>query len=217
MTTYRLTMFGSTSTLLAILPPVIASGVMLWYSLYRWKKQHEQNPPHRPLEPSCKVLFFPDAATARSLSNSSSSSDCVDKGSLSVLIETLQSAKKTLDVCVFTMSCKELGEVLINAHSKGVIVRVITDNEQSMVSGSITERLRKRGIQVRTDNSSYFMHHKFALVDEEVLINGSLNWTLQGVCGNQENVVITTTTDTVGPFNRHFERLWELYDPEKNV
>lgn len=208
-------MFTSSSALLAILPPILISGVMLWYSRYRWKKQREQEPPHGPLVSGCKVLFFPDAATAQSLTDSSSGTDCVDKGSLSVLIETLQSAKKSLDVCVFTMSCKELGEVLINAHSNGVVVRVITDNEQSMVSGSQIERLRKKGIQVRTDNSSYFMHHKFAVVDMKILINGSLNWTLQGVCGNQENVVITNTPDTTEPFNRHFERLWGFYDPEK--
>lgn len=217
MTTYQPTweMLTSSSVLLALLPPILISGAMLWYSRRRWKKRREQEPLQRPLVSGCTVLFFPDTATALSLSDSPSANDCVDRGSLSVLIETLQCAKKSLDVCVFAFSCKELGDVLINAHSNGVFVRVITDNEQSVVSGSQIERLRKKGIQVRTDKASYFMHHKFALVDEETLINGSLNWTLQGVCGNQENVVIATTPDTVGPFNRHFERLWEFYNPEK--
>ena len=207
-------MFSTTSAVLALLPPVLLSGLVLWYSSYYWKKREEKQPPRRPLEAKkSKVLFFPDSATAESLS--SSTKDCVDKGSLCELIETLQGAKKSLDVCVFTMSCKELGDVLINAHSNGIPVRVITDNEQSMVSGSQIERLRKRGVQVRTDNSAYFMHHKFAVVDEKTLVNGSLNWTLQGVCGNQENVVIETDPEVVLPFGRHFERLWNKYDPEK--
>lgn len=208
-------MLNASSALLAALPPILISGLVLWYSRYYWRREKEKNPPRRSTgaDHECKVLFFPDSATAQSFS--SSVEDCVDKGSLSVLIETLQGAKKSLDVCVFTMSCKELGDVLINAHSSGVVVRVITDNEQSAVSGSQIERLRKNGIQVRNDNSAYFMHHKFALVDEATLINGSLNWTLQGVCGNQENVVIATTPEVVAPFNRHFERLWEMYDPEK--
>lgn len=205
-------MFGGASTVLAVLPSVLVSGLILWYSSYYWKRKGEK---HRPLETKkSKVLFFPDSATAELLSSSSSAKGCVDKGSLCELIETLQGAKKSLDVCVFTMSCKELGDVLISAHSNGIPVRVITDNEQSMVSGSQTERLRRNGIQVRTDNSAYFMHHKFAVVDEKTLVNGSLNWTLQGVCGNQENVVIETNPDVVLPFSRHFERLWDKYDPE---
>lgn len=207
-------MLSTSSAMLAVLPSVVISGIVLWYSSYYWKKKEENNPPSRSLDAKkSKVLFFPDSATAQSLS--SSANDCVDKGSLCELIETLQGASKSLDVCVFTMSCKELGEVLINAHSNGVVVRVITDNEQSMVTGSQIETLRKKGIQVRTDNVAYFMHHKFALVDEKTLINGSLNWTLQGVCGNQENVVIEMNSDIVLPFGRHFERLWDKYDPEK--
>lgn len=131
------------------------------------------------------------------------------------MIETLQEARKSLDVCVFVISCKELADVLINAHRNGVIVRVISDGEQMTVSGSQIQRLRKVGIQVRNDSTSYFMHHKFAVVDDKVLASGSLNWTLQGVCGNQENVMITAIPELVAPFSRHFEKLWEMYDPRK--
>lgn len=202
--------------LLAALPTVVisglVSGLVLWCSQYYWRR--DKKPPCTYPVARCKVLFFPDAATAHTLSRERAGEDCVDRGSLSVLLETLQGTRKSLDVCVFTMSCKEIGDVLISAHSSGVTVRVVTDNEQSASTGSQIERLRRNGIQVRTDKSAYFMHHKFAVVDEEVVINGSLNWTLQGVCGNQENVVIMNAQEVVAPFSRHFERLWNMYDPE---
>lgn len=131
------------------------------------------------------------------------------------MIEVLQEAKKSLDVCVFVITCKELVDVLINAHRNGLVVRVISDGEQMTVPASQIERLRKMGVQVRNDSSSYFMHHKFAVIDDKVLASGSLNWSLQGVCGNQENVMITALPELVTPFGRHFEKLWEMYDPEK--
>lgn len=206
----------------ATLPTLLISGLALlygrWYYLEKRRKEEDSQSLVMEANNACKVLFFPDRATAQSLSSASSpvpgSEDSVDEGSLSVLMSTIQEATETLDVCVFTISCKELGDVLINAHHDGVIVRVITDKEQSFVSGSQVERLRRMGIQVRTDNTSYYMHHKFAVIDERIVINGSLNWTLQGVCGNQENVVITTTPKVVEPFCRQFESLWEMYDPE---
>ena len=35
------------------------------------------------------------------------------------------------------------------------------------------------------------MHHKFAIVDSNILINGSFNWTERAVSENCENVVIS--------------------------
>ena len=208
------------SSLLAALPTLLVSGLALWYGRrYYYERRKKEDSQPLVVDSSCKVLFFPDKATALSLSSASSpvpeSAESKVEGSLSVLMSTLQEAAKSLDVCVFTISCKELCDVLINAHHDGVVVRVITDKEQSFVSGSQVERLRRMGIQVRTDNTSYFMHHKFAVIDERTLINGSLNWTLQGVCGNQENVIISASPQMVEPFSRKFESLWEMYDPEK--
>lgn len=209
-----------TTALLATLPTILVSGIALWYHYYysrsrRKEEPHPQASPRTRPPTGSKVLFFPDDVTARSLSSKQPSESPVEQGSLSVLIETLQEARRSLDVCVFAFSCKELADVLINAHRGGVAVRVVSDNEQMAVSGSQIERLRRTGIQVRNDHTSYFMHHKFAVADEAVLITGSLNWTLQGVCGNQENVIVTSTPELVTPFSMHFEKLWEMYDPEK--
>ena len=59
------------------------------------------------------------------------------------------------------------GSTLIaKANNDGVRVRVVTDSEQLSVSGSQIGRLRREGILVRHDSSSYLMHHKFAIIDE---------------------------------------------------
>lgn len=198
------------------LPTALLSGLALWKLYHRMKQVEKTTLESRvQAEAICKVLFFPDEATAHSLSSALKLPvDTMEEGSLFVLMSTLQTARKSLDVCVFTISCKELGDVLINAHHNGLIVRVISDNEQLLASGSQIERLRRAGIQVRNDSTSYFMHHKFTVIDDQVLVNGSLNWTLQGICGNQENVVITNNAEMVNPFCKQFEQLWEKYDPE---
>ena len=94
------------------------------------------------------------------------------------------------------------------------MVRVVTDHEQMSSAGSQVEHLRRAGVQVRNDNTAYFMHHKFAVVDGRRLASGSLNWTLQGVYGNQENVIITDTPSLVEPFVERFQILWDMYDPD---
>lgn len=185
-------------------------GLFMLFLAYCKRKQKVRNVNDR--ESINEVIFFPDKATAELLT--SSNQDNLEKGSLAILMKTLQSAKQSLNVCMFTFSCRELSDILIEAHQHGVVVRVITDNEQSHSSGSQIEKLRRSGIQVRTDEGSYFMHHKFVIVDEQLLVTGSLNWTLQGICGNQENVIITNLLNLVQPFLSQFECLWTSYDPE---
>ena len=66
-------------------------------------------------------------------------------------------------------------------------------------------------VQVRLDNSPTHMHHKFAVIDNRYLINGSFNWTRQAVIGNRENVLVTDMYELRQPFIAEFEKLWHEY------
>lgn len=56
--------------------------------------------------------------------------------------------------------------------------------------------------------SSYIMHHKYVIIDKKLLMNGSLNWTLQAICGNDDNLMITSQEQLVKQFVDNFESLW---------
>ena len=143
------------------------------------------------------VLFFPNTGE-----------------SYRTLSDTIRSARTSIEVCVYCISSHKLVDILINAHRKGIIVRVITDCEQETISGGQVWRLRQFGIQVRTNNSSYLMHHKFCIVDNSRLVTGSLNWTTQGIECNEENVIVTREIDSVKHFSNQFDKLWDCYDPK---
>lgn len=189
--------------------------VLLWLFWLRKKKPKREKIVD-------KVLFFPDQVAFHQLvasktsdrsSSTSPRSDEVQTGSMWELFKALQQARNSIDVCVFNIASRELCDILIAAHESGVVVRVVTNDEQMVHSGNQVNRLRRAGIQVRVDEMEYFMHHKFAIVDGELLMNGSLNWTTQGLCGNQENVILTSEPALVQPFLKQFELLWKKYDP----
>ncbi|BFZ17251.1 hypothetical protein BsWGS_20290 [Bradybaena similaris] len=92
-------------------------------------------------------------------------------------------------------------------------MRIITDSDQLRSSGSRIWSLRQEGIPVRTNPSAYLMHHKFVVIDGKVLLNGSFNWTVQAITGNQENVIITDDSAVTSLFVSEFQRLWEEFDP----
>lgn len=66
-------------------------------------------------------------------------------------------------------------------------------------------------------DSPFIMHHKYIIIDKKILLNGSLNWTLQAMCGNDENLMITTQKQFVKLFLNNFENLWQKYRPGYNT
>ncbi|MES2672375.1 MAG: phospholipase D-like domain-containing protein [Pseudomonadota bacterium] len=129
--------------------------------------------------------------------------DCLRK-----LRELCVGAKRSIDACVYTIADDRLTEALIDAHRRGLTVRILSDNHKVHDTGSDVHRLRDRGIDVRLDDSDFHMHHKFALFDGARLANGSFNWTRGASIGNEENLVVTDDVRLVRAFAERFERLW---------
>jgi phosphatidylserine/phosphatidylglycerophosphate/cardiolipin synthase-like enzyme len=119
------------------------------------------------------------------------------------------SARQSADVCVFTITDDRITRAILDAHRRGVTIRIITDNEKAFDPGSDVERLRSAGVPLKVDATPFHMHHKFAIFDKERLLNGSYNWTLGAAEQNEENIVDTGDGVLVAAFSEAFETLWE--------
>ena len=117
-------------------------------------------------------------------------------------------ARRKVDVCVFTITDDRIRAAMLDARRRGVVIRVISDNDKAMDEGSDIEPLRRAGIEVRVDQTEAHMHHKFALYDDARLLSGSYNWTRSAANYNQENVIVTADRAIVERFRTEFERLW---------
>jgi mitochondrial cardiolipin hydrolase len=128
------------------------------------------------------------------------------------LRELCMGAKRSVDVCVYTVSDDRLCDALLDAHRRGVAVRILSDDHKVHDAGSDVLRLRDRGLDVRLDDTAFHMHHKFALFDGQRLASGSFNWTRSASEGNEENLVVTDDARLVRAFSAHFEELWAKFD-----
>lgn len=122
-------------------------------------------------------------------------------------------ARESVEVCVYTISDDQLGDELIAVHRRGLAVRIISDNEKRFDAGSDIQQLIDAGVPLRIDNSPFHMHHKFALFDGRLLLNGSFNWTRSASTSNEENLLVTDDPHLVAEYRREFEMLWTRYRP----
>jgi mitochondrial cardiolipin hydrolase len=127
---------------------------------------------------------------------------------LSTILSELGRARRSADICVFTITDDRIAHAIMTAHQRRVSVRIITDNDKQYDGGSDIDRLRHAGIPLKVDETEHHMHHKFAVLDGVTLLNGSYNWTRSASTFNEENLVVTNDVKLVASFARHFEEMW---------
>ena len=128
-------------------------------------------------------------------------------------------ARRTMDLCVFTITDDRVSNPILDAHRRGVRVRIVTDNEKAHDAGSDVHKFQAAGIPVKFDDVhgpgvsglSGHMHHKFAIFDGTRLVNGSYNWTRGAAEVNYENLVESSDPKLVAAFAAEFERLWKKF------
>lgn len=130
---------------------------------------------------------------------------------LDCIVRLVARARHSVDICVFTITDDRVSRPIIEAHDRGVAVRIITDDDKSYDRGSDIERFERAGIQVRVDGSEAHMHHKFAVFDRRTLVTGSYNWTRSAAEYNRENIIVSDDPRLVSPFLDSFESLWGMF------
>lgn len=128
------------------------------------------------------------------------------------IVHRFASARRTADVCVFTITDDRITRAILDAHRRRVAVRVVTDNEKAFDLGSDVQQIEAAGVPVRVDRTPFHMHHKFAVFDGARLLNGSYNWTRGAAADNEENIIDTGDPKLVAAFLRQFEELWSKLD-----
>jgi mitochondrial cardiolipin hydrolase len=132
--------------------------------------------------------------------------DCASR-----IVQLFETARESVDVCVFTITDDRISEAMTRAHRRDVRIRVITDDDKLLDAGSDINRLCAAGIPVRVDITEFHMHHKFAIFDGALLLNGSYNWTRSAALYNEENFLLTSEPRLIRPFMELFDHLWNKF------
>ncbi len=183
---------------------------VLRHKAFAVAREHIHDPRDRELtewlEDVLKLLMPPTDPLAVAEARFSPGQDCVRR-----VISLFDHCTQSVEVCVFTITDDRIADAIVEAHQRGVSIRVVTDTYKAMDRGSDIDRLRQAGVPVREDHSEHHMHHKFAVFDKRLLLTGSFNWTRSATSFNQENVVVTSEPRLVRAFRDTFTELWEKF------
>ncbi|WP_456454799.1 phospholipase D family nuclease [Thermovibrio sp.] len=134
-------------------------------------------------------------------------------GCTDAIVKEIRKAEKSIDVAIYSFTSKKIAKALIEAHKRGVKVRVIIDYGNGKSRYCVGPLLEKEGIEVRYKKGSGggLMHNKYAIYDGKSVSTGSFNWTANAEKRNDENlIVIENNRELARVYEENFKKLWKL-------
>jgi phosphatidylserine/phosphatidylglycerophosphate/cardiolipin synthase-like enzyme len=131
-------------------------------------------------------------------------------GTLVHILDAIHSAKESINFMAYSFTSDELRDALIDQAKSGVEVRGVFDESQyNSNAGTEFEALVNTGIDVRLDGNSHLMHHKVIIIDGQMVITGSYNFSNNAEYNNDENTLIIHDPDIAANYLDEFQRVYD--------
>jgi phosphatidylserine/phosphatidylglycerophosphate/cardiolipin synthase-like enzyme len=130
-------------------------------------------------------------------------------GCTDAIINEIEQAKTEILVQAYSFTSAPIAKALMNAYKKGIKVQVILDRSQKSQKYTSATFLINSGIPTYIDSKHAIAHNKKMIIDKEIVITGSFNFTKAAEEKNAENLLIITSKDLakiyIGNWKSHFE------------
>ena len=115
----------------------------------------------------------------------------------------------------FSFTHDDLGAAVLERAQAGVDVQGIFETRGSETEFSELGPLFCAGLPMRQDGNPGTFHHKVFIIDGQLVVTGSLNFSNNADDSNDENVVIVANEDIAAAYLEEFDRRWaEAVRPE---
>jgi phosphatidylserine/phosphatidylglycerophosphate/cardiolipin synthase-like enzyme len=130
-------------------------------------------------------------------------------GCTEAIADALNHARKTILVQAYSFTSAPIAKALVDAKKRGVECKIILDKSQRTEKYSEADFTAHAGIPTYIDSKHAIAHNKLMIVDDEIVITGSFNFTKAAEESNAENLLIIKNPKLAKSFisnwNEHFE------------
>ncbi len=131
------------------------------------------------------------------------------------IIRLISAAKESVRICVAWINGNSYRAVLQRLLAANVRVEVIYNNDA--INSALTFPTGVLTYPIRARRSSAMMHNKFCIIDDEVVISGSFNWSRNASASFENIVVVQKNYPLVAAFLNEFYDLISFYDNPSTI
>lgn len=111
-------------------------------------------------------------------------------GATEAVVRELKTARKAVHVQAYSFTSAPIAAALVEAHHRRVAVQVILDDSQRSEKYTSADFIAHAGIPTFIDSKHAIAHNKIMIIDGQVVITGSFNFTKSAEESNAENLLI---------------------------
>lgn len=124
----------------------------------------------------------------------------------------LLEARYSVDAALYRITNPRLARALGRAQDRGIRVRMLVDRNKYQATAVTREILAENSLSFQAiygrKKKGSKLHHKFAVLDRQIVLTGSYNWTVDSEEKNFDHMLILRDPDLVDAYQQEFERLW---------
>ncbi len=124
------------------------------------------------------------------------------------LLDLIYNANESIDFLAYSFTSDPLAQAIRSRGEAGISVKGVMDDSQIDSNvGTEYDAFRQAGLDVRRDgNAGGLLHHKVIIIDSEIVILGSYNFTNSAETRNDENLVVVYDSFIAAQFMAEFQR-----------
>lgn len=123
------------------------------------------------------------------------------------IAEVIAAARQRILVQAYSFTNPLIVQALAEAKSRGVNVVVVLDKSNRTQRYSAADFTAHSGIETLIDAKHAIAHNKVMIIDDQIVITGSYNFTRAAEKSNAENLVIIES----GPIAEKYVRNWQKH------
>ena len=128
-----------------------------------------------------------------------------NNGSTEAIVREIDRARSEILVQAYSFTSEPIAKALLKAHKRGIKVAVILDKSQKTQKYSSATFLTNARIPTYIDDKHTIAHSKIILIDREVVITGSFNFTKAAEEKNAENLLIIHSRELAMPYLENWQ------------
>jgi phosphatidylserine/phosphatidylglycerophosphate/cardiolipin synthase-like enzyme len=126
-------------------------------------------------------------------------------GCEAAVVAVVAAAKRSVLVQAYGFTSGPIAAALIAAHKRGVTVRIVLDSEGKTARSNKGSVCVAAGLDVAWDAKHLIAHNKVMVIDSQVVVTGSFNFTASAETGNAENLLVVNDSDLAAAYAANWE------------
>jgi len=127
-----------------------------------------------------------------------------DGGCTQAIVNAIKAARSEILVQAYSFTSAPIAKALVDAHKRGVTVEAVLDKSQRKEKYTSATYLANSRIPTYIDSAHAIAHNKIIVIDRQIVITGSFNFSKAAEDKNAENLLIIQSKELADIYAKNY-------------